>query len=80
MQNVCEPVVILSEDGTLKEMTRDYIRQVLDETKGIIGGPSGAARRMGFPRTTLTVKLKKLWMPHRRSARLSGGDRASLPA
>src|SRR6202166_2839351 len=37
--------------NTLKERTRDYILQVLDETKGIIGGPSGAARHLGLPRT-----------------------------
>jgi formate hydrogenlyase transcriptional activator len=65
--------------NTLKEMTRDYILQMLDATDGIIGGPSGAAGRLGLPRTTLIAKMKKLGISHRRSARLSGGDRASLP-
>jgi formate hydrogenlyase transcriptional activator len=65
--------------NTLNEMERDYILEVLAETEWIIGGPSGAARRLGLPRTTLISKMKKLGIPHRRSARLSGGDRASLP-
>ena len=63
--------------NTLKEMTRDYILEVLDETRGIIGGPSGAARHLGLARTTLISKMKKLGIPH--GARLSAGDRASLP-
>jgi formate hydrogenlyase transcriptional activator len=65
--------------NTLKEMTRDYILQMLDETKGIIGGPSGAAGRLGLPRTTLIAKMKKLGIRYSGSARLSEGERASLP-
>jgi formate hydrogenlyase transcriptional activator len=65
--------------NTLKQMTCDYILQVLDETKGIIGGPSGAARRLGLPRTTLIAKMKKLGIPYPRSTRLSEGGQASLP-
>ena len=68
-----------SGGSTLNEMERDYILQVLDETERIIGGPSGAARRLGLPRTTLISKMKKLGIPHRRSARLSRADPASLP-
>jgi len=64
--------------NTLKEMERDYILEVLDETEGIIGGPSGAARRLGLPRTTLISKMKKLGIPPRRPA-ASGADRASAP-
>jgi DNA-binding NtrC family response regulator len=33
---------------------------VLRETKGQIGGPEGAAARLGVKRTTLNSKLKKL--------------------
>ena len=65
--------------NTLIEMERDYILEVLDETAWIIGGPSGAARRLGLPRTTLIAKMKKLGIPPRRSARLYGAERASLP-
>jgi formate hydrogenlyase transcriptional activator len=65
--------------NTLYEMERDYILEVLDETAWIIGGPRGAARRLGLARTTLISKMKKLGIPPRHSARLSGEDRASLP-
>jgi formate hydrogenlyase transcriptional activator len=65
--------------NTLNEMERDYILGVLAETDWIIGGPSGAARRLGLPRTTLISKMKKLRIPPRRTARLPGADRASLP-
>jgi transcriptional regulator with GAF, ATPase, and Fis domain len=68
-----------SVGNTLNEMERDYIQKVLDETDWIIGGPSGAARRLGLPRTTLISKMKRLGIGHRPSPRLSGADRASLP-
>ena len=68
-----------SGGNTLNEMERDFIRKVLDETNWIIGGPSGAARRLGLPRTTLISKMKRLGIFHCHSARLSGADRASLP-
>jgi formate hydrogenlyase transcriptional activator len=67
-----------SGGSTLNEMERDYILEVLDETEGIVGGPSGAARRLGLPRTTLISKMRKLGIPHRRSARLCREDPASL--
>jgi len=68
-----------SGGNTLNEMERDYILEVLDETEGIIGGVSGAARRLGLPRTTLISKMKRLGISNYRSARLSGGGPASLP-
>jgi formate hydrogenlyase transcriptional activator len=37
-----------------------HIRRVLKETNGVIGGPSGAAARLGMKRTTLHAKIKKL--------------------
>jgi formate hydrogenlyase transcriptional activator len=46
--------------STLSEMERNYILQVLDETRGVIGGPTGAARFLGLPRTTLISKMRKL--------------------
>jgi formate hydrogenlyase transcriptional activator len=59
---------------TLEEMERDYILHVLDETGWLIGGPSGAARYLGLPRTTLISKMRKLGI---RSASLSKADRVS---
>jgi formate hydrogenlyase transcriptional activator len=68
-----------SGGNTLNEMERDYILKVLDETNWIIGGPSGAARRLGLPRTTLISKMKRFAIFNRHSARPSGADRVSLP-
>jgi transcriptional regulator with GAF, ATPase, and Fis domain len=68
-----------SDGSTLTKMERDYILKVLDETNGIVGGPNGAARRLGLPRTTLISKMKRVGIFHGPSARLSGADRVSLP-
>ena len=50
---------------TLKDRERDYILQVLDETGWLIGGPSGAARYLGLPRTSLISRMKRLGISHR---------------
>ena len=49
-----------SENVSLKATEREHILRVLRETKGMIGGPGGAAERLGLKRTTLNSKLKKL--------------------
>lgn len=45
---------------TLQAAERDHILRALRETKGVIGGPGGAADRLGLKRTTLNSKIKKL--------------------
>jgi formate hydrogenlyase transcriptional activator len=45
---------------TLKEAEREHILRILRESKGMIGGPGGAAERLGLKRTTLNSKLRKL--------------------
>ncbi len=45
---------------TLAAQERDHIIRVLRETKGVIGGPHGAAVRLGLKRTTLGSKMEKL--------------------
>ena len=45
---------------TLQAAEREHILRVLHETKGQVGGPDGAAARLGLKRTTLNSKLKKL--------------------
>ena len=45
---------------TLEEAERDHIRRALEQSKGVIGGPNGAAARLGMKRTTLQSKMKKL--------------------
>jgi len=47
-------------DPNLENAEREHILRVLRETKGMIGGPHGAAERLGLKRTTLNSKLKKL--------------------
>lgn len=47
-------------DSALKTAERDHILRVLREAGGVIGGPGGAAERLGVKRTTLNAKLKKL--------------------
>jgi formate hydrogenlyase transcriptional activator len=45
---------------TLETQEREHIIRVLRETKGVIGGPQGAATRLGLKRTTLNFKMRKL--------------------
>jgi formate hydrogenlyase transcriptional activator len=46
--------------GTLADAERDHILGVLRETGWLLGGPDGAAARLGMKRTTLQSKMKKL--------------------
>jgi PAS domain S-box-containing protein len=48
------------ESPNLRAAEREHILRVLRECKGQIGGPEGAAARLGVKRTTLNSKLKKL--------------------
>jgi DNA-binding NtrC family response regulator len=52
-------------DPTLETAEREHILRVLRETKGMIGGPGGAAEKLGLKRTTLNSKLKKLGIERR---------------
>jgi formate hydrogenlyase transcriptional activator len=45
---------------------RDRIVRMLKETKGQVGGPDGAAARLGLKRTTLVERMKKLGIEPRR--------------
>jgi len=49
-----------SVDETLEATEREYILRALRESHGQIGGPRGAAARLGLKRTTLQSKLKHL--------------------
>jgi formate hydrogenlyase transcriptional activator len=51
-----------SSDGiaTLHDAERDHIVRALSETKWVIGGPAGAAARLGIKRTTLQSRMRKL--------------------
>jgi formate hydrogenlyase transcriptional activator len=45
---------------TLAEAEREHILAVLSQTNWVIGGPHGAAARLGMKRTTLQSKMRKL--------------------
>ena len=46
--------------STLESVERDHILRVLSETRWVIGGPGGAAARLGMNRTTLNHRMRKL--------------------
>ncbi len=45
---------------TLESVERDHILRVLGESSWVIGGPAGAAARLGLNRTTLNNRMRKL--------------------
>ena len=50
----------ISAPVTMDEASRSHILQTLHETGGVVGGPNGAASRLGMKRTTLIAKMKRL--------------------
>jgi formate hydrogenlyase transcriptional activator len=46
--------------ATLEEAERDHIRRALEQANWLVGGPSGAAARLGMKRTTLQSRMAKL--------------------
>ncbi len=47
-------------DGTLRDLERGHIIEILRQTRGALSGPSGAAARLGLKRTTLQYKMQRL--------------------
>ena len=45
---------------TLKEAEREHILRALKEARWVVGGPTGAAARLGMKRTTLNSLVKRL--------------------
>jgi formate hydrogenlyase transcriptional activator len=54
------PTRALPKTVTLHDAQREHILQALAETNWIIGGPKGAAARLGLKRTTLISKMERL--------------------
>jgi formate hydrogenlyase transcriptional activator len=46
--------------STLEDAEREHIRQALQQANWFVGGPAGAAARLGMKRTTLQSKMAKL--------------------
>jgi formate hydrogenlyase transcriptional activator len=58
--NHLETVIVTSTSPALKDIDRALILQALEEACWMIGGPEGAAAKLGLKRTTLFYKMKKL--------------------
>jgi formate hydrogenlyase transcriptional activator len=54
-----------SKLSTLEEVEREHVLQAIRESNWIIGGPNGAAARLGMKRTTLAYRIRKLNIPCR---------------
>jgi formate hydrogenlyase transcriptional activator len=57
-------------DATLEAVEREHILRVLRETNWVIGGATGAAAKLGLPRTTLNNRMQKLGISRPRSRNL----------
>jgi len=45
---------------TMEEIEREAILEALRESNWVVGGPSGAAKRLGLKRTTLASRMERL--------------------
>jgi formate hydrogenlyase transcriptional activator len=54
-----------SGTATLEQAEREHILKALRESEWIIGGPAGAAAKLGMKRTTLQSKIQKLGISRR---------------
>ena len=57
-QSLTEPKMELS--GRLEEQEKEMIEAALKESRGRIFGPTGAAVKLGIPRSTLESKIRSL--------------------
>jgi len=59
-----QPVIPVLNDNngtaTLKDFEREHILQALHDSGWVIGGPAGAAARLGMNRSTLNARMRKL--------------------
>ena len=67
--NHLETVTVTSNSAALKEVDRALIVQALEAACWMIGGPEGAAAKLGLKRTTLFYKMKKLGIVRPTSSR-----------
>jgi formate hydrogenlyase transcriptional activator len=56
----CKPDEEETRGSTLKEAEREHIKSILKETNWVVGGPQGAAARLGMKRSTLQFQMKRL--------------------
>jgi transcriptional regulator with GAF, ATPase, and Fis domain len=65
-----KPTTLNSSFGTYSDCIRSLILATLEDTDWTIGGPYGAAARLGLPRTTLITKMRKLGISRPKSRRV----------
>jgi transcriptional regulator of acetoin/glycerol metabolism len=53
------------DEHSLEGAEREHIIRLLRETRGMISGPTGAAKRLGVKRTTLQSKMHRLGITRR---------------
>jgi transcriptional regulator with GAF, ATPase, and Fis domain len=76
-QDVAISPAIASAATTLKDSERSLILRTLEAVGWVIGGPKGAATRLGLKRTTLMHKMKKLGISRPRLQRIQDEMEAS---
>jgi len=54
-----------SELSTLGEVEREHVLRAVRASNWVLGGPNGAAVRLGMKRTTLAYRIRKLHIPLR---------------
>jgi formate hydrogenlyase transcriptional activator len=54
-----------SKLGTPEQLEREHVLRAIKESNWVIGGPNGAAVRLGMKRTTLAYRIRKLNIPLR---------------
>jgi formate hydrogenlyase transcriptional activator len=59
-------------ERTLADAERDLIVEVLQNSRGVIGGHNGAAARLGMKRTTLQHRMRKLGIEQERACAPAG--------
>src|ERR1700677_4086518 len=64
---------------TLEDAERSQILQTLQQTAGVVGGPNGAAARLGMKRTTLMSMMKRLGITFGQTSVLPVRTEASVP-
>jgi formate hydrogenlyase transcriptional activator len=66
VRDLQQPTITVPQSGhssqhqTLAQAERAHILQALKETRWVLGGPKGAALRLGLNRSTLQFRMKKL--------------------
>src|SRR5271163_4117087 len=64
---------------TLEDAERSQILRILQQTQGVVGGPNGAAARLGVKRTTLMSMIKRLGINFGQTAVLPVRTETSVP-